>query len=389
MLDFVKKILGRILLSRVLKMLQVSICILFPAAMSAYAENTVTKNIWSQDPYFTWISVISVPVSSLYITVDGSSVDSGSFKTSSHSGTAHVSIPLKYGKSNLVVIQAGNAIVFSANVFYTPAYYSTLAPSDYEFNPFHTEVNEKPCLPCHRLTIGANDTTPSKPSESICFPCHKSEFSGLEFQHKEAGVNWECLKCHQTEAMETDYSVDVPARFAIKESSKAALLCYTCHTKNETEFSGYKYIHGPVAIAKCNMCHNPHGSSIRHMLRKDSSTMCLECHGKQDMMKQAIVHEPVIKQGCTGCHDPHGSSFPFFLAAEVKDLCLKCHPKTDKQKNNHPVNGHPVSGANDPINPGRQLTCSSCHDPHSSTFDKLLPVEEVMMICTKCHSIGG
>ena len=36
----------------------------------------------------------------------------------------------------------------------------------------------------------------------------------------------------------------------------------------------------------------------------------------------------------------------------------------------------------DPDKPGKEITCMSCHDPHSSDYKKLFPVAN---ICAKCH----
>ena len=113
--------------------------------------------------------------------------------------------------------------------------------------------------------------------------------------------------------------------------------------------------------------------------------MCIECHNMQNMMERPKVHEPLIKEGCTGCHNPHGSNSLFFLATDIISSCYKCHPKIEKLGNNHPIMGHPVSGPQDPRNHDRQFTCVSCHNPHSSEFDKFLAVDQMMMLCIRCH----
>lgn len=376
--------------SRKLKMLRLMSAVLWTVTIvmvfsSARADSGDTIKVWSSDCYFTWVGEASSPIWSLSVTVNDKPADQNVLKRNNFSGVAHIRIPLEYAKSNMISIRAGNTLVFSADVFYAPTYYARLVPDEYEFKPFHTEENEKYCVSCHRLNVRESDRTPHIPDESICYPCHKVEFPEMKYQHKEAGGTWECLRCHEADARETTYAADAMVKFIVKEEQRVAPLCYQCHERSAKNYSGYKYVHGPVIQAECNMCHNPHGSDLEHLLQKDIAGLCLECHGKQNMLISPNIHRPLTEKGCTGCHDPHGSNFPYFLESEIKDLCLKCHPKTDKQKNNHPVTRHPVSGAKDPAEPGRKFSCISCHDPHASEFDKLLPENEVMMLCIHCH----
>jgi predicted CXXCH cytochrome family protein len=301
-----------------------------------------------------------------------------------YDGLAHVRIGLEYEMSNIVTIKYGNDILFNEDVFYAHSWESGIVPEEYKIKPFHTAKNEWPCLDCHRLKPRASDMIPDILAESICFPCHSGKFEGIEFEHVPAGVNWECLQCHRAEAKDT-YS-DSPVKFSIEQGARVAPLCFKCHKNKEKEVSGYKFLHGPVAMSRCNMCHNPHGSNYEKFLQSDITSVCINCHEMQKLLEQPVVHTLVLQKGCTACHDPHGSNYPKSLFDEVKDVCLKCHPKTEEQKNNHPVTGHPVTGPKDPHNDQKKFSCVSCHNPHAAEFDKLLPVPELMMFCINCHS---
>ncbi len=366
-----------------------TVIIFFMSDSTANAEHREIRKIWSSESHITWIGTIAGPIENLIITINNKPVASDKLILNEYTESVHVRIPLEYGVSSLVSVVDGDHLLFKEDLFYASTFEEELVPEEYEFNTFHTERNEEPCLACHRLEVQENDKQPVSPAESICFPCHKQKFSGIEFQHKAAGVNWECLNCHQAEAVETDYSINGPIKFVIMEGMAVAPLCYDCHKDKKQEHDQYKYVHGPVAMQGCIMCHDPHGSNDKNLLLMEVSTMCINCHDLQEMMEKNKVHKPLIKDGCTGCHDPHGSNSRVFLPRDIISTCYICHPKIEKLGNNHPIMGHPVSGPEDPVNHDRQFTCVSCHNPHSSEFDKFLAADEMMMLCIRCHINGN
>ena len=370
----------------ILRILYLTVCtVIFSIITSPlHAENEEIPKSWSAGAHITWVGEIDSSPENLSITVNGNPAPSWDVTINMYDGLAHVRIGLEYEISNVVTIREGNEILLNQDVFYAHSWESGIVPEEYEMKPFHTAKSEEPCLACHRLKPRESDLEPGNPPEKICFPCHYDKFSGLEFQHKAAGIDWQCLQCHQEEAIDTYY--DSPVKFSIEEGMRVAPLCFQCHVEKEKEIAGYKFLHGPVAMSRCNMCHNPHGSNYEKFLQSDITSVCINCHEMQKLLEQPVVHTLVLQKGCTACHDPHGSNYPKSLFDEVKDVCLKCHPKTEEQKNNHPVTGHPVTGARDPNNANKKFSCVSCHNPHAAEFDKLLPVPEVMMFCIKCHS---
>ncbi len=89
-------------------------------------------------------------------------------------------------------------------------------------------------------------------------------------------------------------------------------LCLRCH-KQPTA----KYVHGPVALGRCETCHFPHRSPYPHLLRKSKSRdLCAICHSP-DLFVSAALHEKKgwASKECTSCHDPHESNKPYLIRA--------------------------------------------------------------------------
>ncbi len=81
-------------------------------------------------------------------------------------------------------------------------------------------------------------------------------------------------------------------------------LCLQCH-----KLPAAKYVHGPVAMGRCETCHMPHRSPYPHLLKKEKTRdICFQCHTK-DLFVSMDLHQDkgwILKE-CTTCHDPHGA----------------------------------------------------------------------------------
>lgn len=86
-------------------------------------------------------------------------------------------------------------------------------------------------------------------------------------------------------------------------------LCETCH-KNVPRES--RYVHGPVAVRDCLVCHHYHGSPHPHLLLAEPDTVCLNCH-ERDRLITCEGRTVVEGQTCLECHTGHGGDNPFFL----------------------------------------------------------------------------
>jgi predicted CXXCH cytochrome family protein len=163
----------------------------------------------------------------------------------------------------------------------------------------------------------------------------------------------------------------------------------------------------------CTGCHSPHASNSKKLLKTDQPELCYNCHDKAKFTKK-YVHGIIAKGGCTACHTPHISNYSALLNNNPTEGCVTCHlPQAKGQHVTAAIIGgggskrkfHPVSGVTDPRfpgtkkkipdpnkpgheievydpeHPGKLMTCTSCHDPHSSDYRHLFPAANVCQLC--------
>jgi len=83
------------------------------------------------------------------------------------------------------------------------------------------------------------------------------------------------------------------------------------------------------------------------------------------------------------------------LITGIEVICLECH--SDIKDQPHLVagfsrRGHPLGDekgiaiAADPLRPGKQFYCGSCHHPHKADFRKLNRLDpDATTFCQRCH----
>ncbi len=89
--------------------------------------------------------------------------------------------------------------------------------------------------------------------------------------------------------------------YAVKSS---AGICYECHDVNNDK----AYVHGPVNMGICTVCHRPHGSDAQMFLVTDKKILCNGCH---DSLMSS--HPDTTSKLCIDCHDPHSSDKEFHI----------------------------------------------------------------------------
>lgn len=197
--------------------------------------------------------------------------------------------------------------------------------SEFIQEPFHTENNEKQCNTCHVMSV----------SEIV--------------RRNKSSVEKECKVCH------------------------AVLIAQ-------------KSFHSPAAEWNCLMCHDP-DSSPKYRLyssKKYDSSLCFECHSDmQEVFSSHLsTHAPAASGDCLTCHDVHGAQQEALLVANVNTICNSCHEGVSQ--NPHPVVGHPLQGVKNPLTPGKEFNCATCHHPHSSA-NELLLIAPKAQLCQRCH----
>ena len=136
--------------------------------------------------------------------------------------------------------------------------------------------------------------------------------SPTESKQKPAhGPQRKCELCHGKRDKEQIASAEV------KLISKLSQLCLTCHP--EADYSGStEVVHGPLAVAECLFCHDPHLSKDEdeYLLKKPAPELCYDCH-KKDAIEAIPDH--LGAEACLSCHTGHSS------------------PKKGRLKETHPI----------------------------------------------------
>ncbi len=178
--------------------------------------------------------------------------------------------------------------------------------------------------------------------------------------------------------------------------------CLSCHDDWSTKHKK-KFTHSAIEQMTCLGCHSPHGSDSPRMLRTpvNEGELCLTCHSDKDNWKtdskikeHKIIHQ---KKGCVNCHDPHSSNIKSLLLREGNKLCLECHNQGVKTADGRTLKAFSQELAKGrTIHPPVEDDCQGCHQPHSSTFKKLLKdefgdnysefSEKQFGLCFTCHS---
>jgi predicted CXXCH cytochrome family protein len=188
-----------------------------------------------------------------------------------------------------------------------------------------------------------------------------------------------CAACHNMDPGPAELATPDPRRNA----------CAACHAR----MLNRKHVHGPAGVYECTYCHQLDSTPNKYQVRPGDASLCLECHEeKLDEFRQAqFVHGPIEADLCLVCHDAHASDEPAQLVAPAYELCTACHERVGKEP--HVVRGsvgkrHPLQGVVNPAGRGEDLSCASCHNPHSGPTKEMFRwgITSRMSLCSKCHN---
>jgi predicted CXXCH cytochrome family protein len=121
-------------------------------------------------------------------------------------------------------------------------------------------------------------------------PAGASQTNGW-FVHKP--IN-NCTECHgnsqrRTSSRQVQLVASVPQ------------LCHKCHQ----EYAALKgWVHGPVAVGECLLCHEPHKAKNESLLVKPVPELCYGCHDSQ-AIRLIDGHAEESHVRCIRCHEGH------------------------------------------------------------------------------------
>jgi predicted CXXCH cytochrome family protein len=257
------------------------------------------------------------------------------------------------------------------------------------------------------LAVGINRITMTafrrgKPEEELALSVfrrseligkYKNPPEGFQKHYFHMQPNPECVDCHTLEPSDRDLK---PINIAggasrilsdIQTTAAASSTCYSCHK----EIINNSYVHGPASVWSCLSCHDPRDEMI-YSVKKPDTDICFKCHveKKEEWFSKKYIHGPVNILKCAICHSPHASENPFNLFMPTWELCVSCHEANATSRHivvGYIFRGHPTRGKPDPLRKGKELSCTSCHNPHASEYPKLwaLKAQSPFELCQKCH----
>jgi DmsE family decaheme c-type cytochrome len=179
------------------------------------------------------------------------------------------------------------------------------------------------CQACHQKDNPEFALSPHAKSALDCTSCHSIHATTAYPHMLKTLVNMNCSSCHQ----------DVFAQFQLNER----------HRLQE-------------GVMNCVTCHNPHEPSTRVRLGGFKQEACLTCHPDKGG-PYIYEHQASRVEGCTICHEPHGSTNRHMLVQQsIADLCFSCHAEAPAWHANFSSAG---------------TNCVTCHSAiHGSNLDR-------------------
>jgi predicted CXXCH cytochrome family protein len=244
------------------------------------------------------------------------------------------------------------------------------------------------CASCHRNVVTTTYNHPDKglgANEAKIIPATYSLSSHNYVATSDFGnsyiFNANCSKCHndtmtKTKQQSTDkYGTHKSTTKAIAQAAEEAQ-CYLCHTASgeastdiEGEFTGKQSAH-PITTTnprvECSNCHNPHiQNATAKVANPDNTYEALNFNSSTS----------TANSFCLACHDGSAPS-------QVRNASTYV-PYTVNVGSQANVNtywtssGHGTTSINE--------KCVSCHNSHSSNYEKLLTTTNDKSQCYTCH----
>jgi DmsE family decaheme c-type cytochrome len=218
----------------------------------------------------------------------------------------------------------------------------------------------------------------------VCLSCHDPQGAtyGASSHHRigdprSPGADRACETCHGPGRLHA--RADAPETVSIRNFTKLPAeeinaTCTSCHNT-----SGHVLWDGSVHEARglsCVNCHSQHSAKTDERLLIGATQMetCGTCHRDKVAKLDRSGHMPVRegKMECSTCHNPHGSTNERLLRVgdSIAEQCTSCH--AEKRG--------PFLWEHAPARDG----CVTCHDPHGSANERML-VARPPILCQRCH----
>ncbi len=244
----------------------------------------------------------------------------------------------------------------------------------------------------------------------LCVSCHDDKrFSGtLDQQKQKKGPSWKAKMIRSTHKPMDENKckmchVITPEN---RYQPEPVFLCFKqgCH---KTDLMEKKYTHEKSVVENCYLCHRPHSSVYKRLLKYPEKKLCRACHPlirdkngkvsgwkegkkkrgrentdnetfvKAEKLKKDKIHNAFIMffktniysegNGCDFCHSPYHREK---LGKTDMEICSNCHifvHKTLSRVSAVPINIHDTF---------ETKMCSTCHDPHSAQYNHLLMLDQ-------------
>jgi DmsE family decaheme c-type cytochrome len=219
-------------------------------------------------------------------------------------------------------------------------------------------------------------------SATDCQSCHEAAVGPTFQATAHAKLTESCARCHQDVGahakaqMSGDTTGPVPSMRRLSAEQLNAT-CLECHEKdNQATYRSSMHDRRNVACTTCHSVHSFKSAKAQLKTRSDSET-CYTCHKSERAKSMRTSHHPIRegKMSCTSCHNPHdGSQEKMIKGDSVNELCYTCHT----EKRGPFLFEHAAVREN----------CAECHDPHGSNHRRLL-VKKLPNLCWNCHFTGS
>ncbi|PVZ68834.1 DmsE family decaheme c-type cytochrome [Pelagibaculum spongiae] len=165
------------------------------------------------------------------------------------------------------------------------------------------------------VTFGENSPVSKHNQNSVCLNCHqddhnKTTWLGSAHQSNDVG----CTSCHTLHQGDDK----------VRDKTDQYQVCTSCHQERKMDKHKRSNHMLGEGLYACSSCHNPHGTLNQNMLIQPTiNQTCTECHTEK---RGPFLNEHApVAEDCALCHSPHSSNERYLLKQRMPFLCKNCH----------------------------------------------------------------